>query len=155
MENDVLYNRIMNVVHEEYGEGSTAVANPEGEPTDDLTSIQIGDEIYGISGGGGESPLFEVQRVINEDDPPQLNKTWKEIDDAIKAGKIPYFVFIESDSGISVSSVYFCLNCTKNENNDPITREVTFISGAMDDGGFEHFPMYFIADSDNDYPYQD
>lgn len=49
MENDVLYNRIMNVVHEEYGSGSTAVANPEGEATDDLEKIQIGDDIYSIS----------------------------------------------------------------------------------------------------------
>lgn len=58
MENDVLYNRIMNVVHEEYGEGSTAVANPEGEATDALEKIQIGDDVYSISGGGGGENVF-------------------------------------------------------------------------------------------------
>ena len=96
MENDVLYNRIMNVVHEEYGEGSTAVANPEGEPTDDLTSIQIGDEIYGISGGGGGGTdrFFEVHC---DDETLTLDKTWQQIFDAIEDGKLPFYVSVYSD----------------------------------------------------------
>lgn len=84
MENDVLYNRIMNVVHEEYGEGSTAVANPEGEPTDDLTSIQIGDEIYGISGGGG---MFVTMSQVGDD--YVLDKTYAQIKTAIESGILP------------------------------------------------------------------
>lgn len=86
MENDVLYNRIMNVVHEEYGEGSTAVANPEGEPTDDLTSIQIGDEIYGISGGGGGGMFVTMSKV---GDDYVLDKTYAEIKTAIESGILP------------------------------------------------------------------
>ena len=86
MENDVLYNRIMNVIHEEYGEGSTAVANPEGEPTDDLTSIQIGDEIYGISGGGGSNEPLIIE--ITGDAPERVAScTFTEFQTAYLAGK--------------------------------------------------------------------
>ena len=108
------------------------------------------------SGGGGESPLFEVQRVSNEDDLPRLNKTWKEIDDAIKAGKIPYFIYVDLFEGFHVSAIYYCFSCTKNENNNPIGREILFVSGTLAQGDFEFYPMLFVADSDNDdYPYQD
>lgn len=34
------------------GDGTNVVANPTGTPTDELESIQIGDVIYSISGGG-------------------------------------------------------------------------------------------------------
>ena len=104
MENDVLYNRIMNVVHEEYGEGSTAVANPEGEPTDDLTSIQIGDEIYGISGGGGGG-IFVVNVVFNEEtENYELDKTYNEIVTSIN-NKIPVYYFYSAsweDDGVTL-----------------------------------------------------
>lgn len=36
------------------GDGTNVVANPTGTPTDDLESIQIGDVIYNIGGGGEE-----------------------------------------------------------------------------------------------------
>ena len=92
MENDVLYNRIMNVVHEEYGEGSTAVANPEGEATDSLEKIQIGDEIYGISGGGGGGILI-ASVYLNEDlESRALDKTYNEITTSLE-NKIPVYIF--------------------------------------------------------------
>lgn len=37
------------------GGGTTVIANPIGEPTDDLETIQIGNTIYDIPGGGGGS----------------------------------------------------------------------------------------------------
>lgn len=90
MENDVLYNRIMNVIHEEYGEGSTAVANPEGEPTDDLTSIQIGDEIYGISGGGGASGMVLTGHAVGDD--WVFDYSYTEVKTAIEAGIVPIYL---------------------------------------------------------------
>ena len=132
------------------------------ELTDDAIASMGGINFYEAdgtidkaSGGGGESQLFEVQRVLIEDEAPRLNKTWKELDDAIKAGKIPYFIYIDSEDGFSVSSVYYCYSCTKNENNIPIGREVLFVSGAMEDGGLEPYPMLFVADAEDGYPYQD
>ena len=95
MENDVLYNRIMNVVHEEYGEGSTAVANPEGEATDDLEKIQIGDEIYGISGGGDGGTL--VLHMVTDGVPYHLDQTYKTIRDAFTDGKMIVLIQEESD----------------------------------------------------------
>lgn len=99
MENDVLYNRIMNVIHEEYGEGSTAVANPEGEATDDLEKIQIGDEIYGISGGGGGSQILTVMITVDEQDETILvmDKTFNEINYAF-THHMPVFVFSGGES---------------------------------------------------------
>ena len=85
MENDVLYNRIMNVVHGEYGSGSTAVANPEGEATDDLEKIQIGDDIYSIGGGGSNEPLIIE---ITGDAPERVAScTFTEFQTAYLAGK--------------------------------------------------------------------
>lgn len=37
------------------GGGTTVIANPTGTPTDDLNSIQIGNDIYEIVGGGGSA----------------------------------------------------------------------------------------------------
>ena len=36
-------------------QGTTVIANPEGSPIDELSSIQIGNDIYSISGGGSAS----------------------------------------------------------------------------------------------------
>ena len=84
MENDVLYNRIMNVVHGEYGSGSTAVANPEGEATDSLEKIQIGDDIYSVGGVGA------VMVITPSQDPEigdcVLDKNYMEIETAVEAG---------------------------------------------------------------------
>lgn len=118
MENDVLYNRIMNVVHEEYGEGSTAVANPEGEPTDDLTSIQIGDEIYGISGGGGGGMLIATVYFHEDLDVPALDKTYAEIVTSIK-NEIPVYIlwsrtWVSEGVTYEVNQLYPVSVCTWN-----------------------------------------
>lgn len=89
MENDVLYNRIMNVVHEEYGSGSTAVANPTGEPTDSLETIQIGDDVYSIAGGGGGAMIITMSQ---DGDDTVLDKTYTEIKTAIESGIFPYLL---------------------------------------------------------------
>ena len=49
-----------------YGGGTDVIPNPEGTPTDELHSLQIGDDIYEIVGGGGsgegysETLLYEA-----------------------------------------------------------------------------------------------
>ena len=108
MENDVLYNRIMNVVHGEYGSGSTAVANPEGEATDSLEKIQIGDDIYSIGGGGGTDRFFEVQL---DGEPLALDKTWQEIFDAIEDGKLPFLIMI-SDTPDYNFAAFLSMQCS-------------------------------------------
>ena len=132
MENDVLYNRIMNVVHEEYGEGSTAVANPEGEATDDLEKIQIGDEIYGISGGGDGGTL--VLHIVTDGVPYHLDQTYKTIRDAFTDGKM--IVLIQEKN-----SIYYMWFVSSVETNnvvmfDPINND----------------NYWFFADSENSYP---
>ena len=97
MENDVLYNRIMNVVHGEYGSGSTAVANPEGEATDSLEKIQIGDDIYSVGGGSASGMLLTITQ---SGDDYVLDKTYTEIKTAIESGILPFAV-VEQDEGIN------------------------------------------------------
>ena len=63
--------------------GTTIVPNPEGTPTDELNSIQIGSDIYSISGGsGGES--FKKETLYSGTTFPsssiQLLKTINEYD---------------------------------------------------------------------------
>ena len=98
MENDVLYNRIMNVVHQEYGSGSTAVANPDGEATDSLEKIQIGDDIYSISGGGGGGMIITISQSGGD---VVLDKNYNEIKAAIDAGIIPFAIF-QHESGLNI-----------------------------------------------------
>ena len=43
------------------GGGTTVIANPQGEPTDDLETIQIGSTIYDIVGGGAKT---EEEKVL-------------------------------------------------------------------------------------------
>lgn len=146
MENDVLYNRIMNVVHEEYGEGSTAVANPEGEPTDDLTSIQIGDEIYGISGGGGGTDRFVEVHLDGET--LTLDKTWQQIFDAIEDGKL-LFLIVSSDTPDYNSAYFYQCNVAKQEEStfSVYFYSVSFVNGL---GNLEMMP--FSTNSASGYP---
>ncbi len=147
MENDVLYNRIMNVIHEEYGEGSTSVANPEGEATGDLEKIQIGDEIYGISGGGGGGTdrFFEVQ--YNEET-YTLDKTWKEICDAIEDGKIPFYISSAESSGFKIASFNQCNRAILEDG----TYSVYFYCVTIYDGTPEIEGELLSTNSENGYP---
>ena len=146
MENDVLYNRIMNVVHGEYGSGSTAVANPEGEPTDDLTSIQIGGEIYGISGGGGG--FFEVH-----DDDGTLDKTWKEIDDAMRAGKQPFITYIVEEDGYTNVTRFNCSYSIYDPYEEAYQYKVFFYYAAILEDQTRYIDgVLYVANSANGYP---
>lgn len=64
------------------GGGTTVIANPVGEPTDDLETIQIGNTIYNIPGGGGGNANIwtgtqaELEEVFDElEEGTQINIT--------------------------------------------------------------------------------
>ena len=44
------------------GGGTTVVPNPQGAPTDTLTTIQIGNDIYEIEGNGNEELIYRLQQ---------------------------------------------------------------------------------------------
>ena len=74
------------------GGGTTVVANPTGTPTDELTSIQIGEDIYEIVGGGGGGNT-ELQKTVLLSTPITTTGTYTLADDytnydfiAIQAG---------------------------------------------------------------------
>lgn len=146
MENDVLYNRIMNVVHSEYGEGSTAVANPEGEATDALEKIQIGDDVYSISGGGGGTDRFFEVHFDREN--LILDKTWQQIFDAIEDGKIPFYIISDDTPGNAYASFYRGDIALQSEN----TFNVYFHSITFADGGGFIQIMPFSTNSASGYP---
>lgn len=62
-----------------YGGGTDVIPNPEGTPTDELHSIQIGDDIYEIVGGGGsgegysETLLYKYENGTTIDGIKTLN----------------------------------------------------------------------------------
>lgn len=62
-----------------YGGGTAVIPNPEGTPTDELHSIQIGDNIYEIVGGGGsgegysETLLYKYENGTTVDGIKTLN----------------------------------------------------------------------------------
>ena len=48
-----------------YGGGTDVIPNPEGTPTDELHSIQIGDDIYEIVGGGGSGGGYKLEKIFD------------------------------------------------------------------------------------------
>ncbi len=148
MENDVLYNRIMNVVHEEYGEGSTAVANPEGEATGDLEKIQIGDEIYGISGGGGGGGVFFVNATFDgENARITLDKTFREIYEASAVNAV--LAKMPMNTPTYNATNYFTIGQTiyPIESGDEYEIKMFEIAGAQF--------FSFLTDNENGYPVAD
>ena len=53
--NDWTETLVMDEVEESGGGGTTVIANPTGTPTDELETIQIGNDIYEVVGGGSGS----------------------------------------------------------------------------------------------------
>ena len=54
------------------GGGTTVIANPVGEPTDDLETIQIGETIYDIPGGGGNANIWTGTQAEYEQQASQI-----------------------------------------------------------------------------------
>ena len=68
------------------GGGTTVIANPTGTPTEELNSIQIGNDIYEIVGGGGGG-----------------SASWKDITGTLVAGQTEITL---SDASIAVDSTF-------------------------------------------------
>ncbi len=69
------------------GGGTTVIANPTGTPTDELNSIQIGNDIYSLPEGGGEHLLNDIltaqdlTKVTASSNETSVNsKEWKAFD---------------------------------------------------------------------------
>ena len=129
------------------------------ELTDDAIASMGGINFYeadgtidkASGGGGGESPLIEC----HFDGGAITDMTWKEIDTAVKSGKIPYFIYSQLFDGVNVAAVYYCYNSVEVQNNTPHLYSTLFMSGSLVDGGFEPYPFYFIANSEDDHPFLD
>lgn len=65
------------------GSGTTVVANPEGEATDELETLQVDDTVYSVAGAGGG--VLVVTATEGDDGDFTLDKTWKQIYDAVIA----------------------------------------------------------------------
>ena len=57
------------------GGGTTVVPNPQGTPTDTLTTIQIGNDIYEIEGNGNEELIYSLQQGARWETFPNPNST--------------------------------------------------------------------------------
>ena len=76
--------------------GTTVIANPTLAGTEsDLTGLQVGGTKYKIPSGGSGSGVFVVHDDNNGNG--TLDKTWKEINDALSEG--PVFVLFDAVSG--------------------------------------------------------
>lgn len=64
-----------------YGGGTAVIPNPEGTPTDELHSIQIGDDIYEIVGGGGSGGNASLDATTLYDTPITSTGTYTLADD--------------------------------------------------------------------------
>ena len=66
--------------------GTTVIANPSGTATDELSSIQIGNDIYEIVGGGGsssgykETALYDGSSASSLQSSVELSDTWDKYD---------------------------------------------------------------------------
>ena len=95
-------------------QGTTVIANPEGSPTDELSSIQIGNDIYSIAGGSSVS--------------------WKDITGTLTAGQTSISF---TDSSISESSTFdfytskFGVNPTDVELVNSIYNFTEFMNGKI------------------------
>lgn len=78
------------------GGGTTVTPNPQGEPTDDLETIQIGNTIYDIPGSGssgGGVLIVQVTQTEADSSLATADKTYAEVMTAIQSGKQVYAVF--------------------------------------------------------------
>ena len=95
-------------------------------------------------GGGGDNGFLEVHFDENEE---TLDKTWKEIHDALLIGKIPYFVYSYETAGQSGTAMYLC---TYTQILESIY--VTCFSAIVFNGEPVLDGWFFKADGENEYP---
>ena len=114
----------------------------------DVLYNRIMTEIKKSGGGGGGSDSIKCEWPEGV-----LNMTWKEIDDAIKAGKTVFLINSFFDDAVSFNVRYECLWTKGDEGHD---RYYAFFStiGFMD-GGPKIDGWLFFAEHATDYPFID
>lgn len=134
-------------VEAEYGESLTddALASMGGiNFYDDDGSI---DKESGGGGGGGTDRFFEVHL---DEETYTLDKTWREIFNAIKDGKIPFFITSSESSGFKFASFWQCNRAFQIEEEEKFC--VYFYGATYFDGSELIEGIVLYADSENGYP---
>ena len=77
--------KIMHLGEEYSSDGTTVIPNPEGEATDDLNTVQIGEDIFNVVGSGGGGSTIALPSLYSTkekmvglwtDNKPLYQKTW-------------------------------------------------------------------------------
>ena len=122
------------------------------ELTDDAIASMGGINFYendgtidkASGGGGGGSDFFEVHY---DEDTGALDKTWKEINDALLAGTVPFFVLTYEVEGQAGTAMYLCNYVQRLESlYTTAFTAIVYNSGATLDC------FFFTTDSENGYP---
>lgn len=136
---------ILPEVEAEYGESLTddAIASMGGiNFYDDDGSI---DKASGGGGGGGTDRFFEVHYDENT---YTLDKTWREIFDAIEDGKIPFYISSTDISSFKIASFNQCNRAIFEDG----TYSVYFYFVTIYDGAPEIEGELLSTNSENGYP---
>ena len=95
-------------------------------------------------GGGGGSDFFEVHF---DEDEGTLDKTWKEINDALLAGTVPFFVLTYEEEFQAGTAMYLCNHVQRLE-----SIYTTAFTAIVYNGGPSFDGIFFTTDSENGYP---
>ena len=104
-------------------------------------------------GGGGDNGFFEVHY---DDGERVLNKTWKEIDDAMRAGKQPFYVYTVEEDGYTNVTRYNCAYSIYDPDGESSQYQVLFyVNTIMQNQSPWVDMMPFKANSEDGYPFID
>lgn len=125
------------------------------EPTvwksgDVVTSAKLNKLEQGVAGGGG---LFKVNAEYDEStDTLTLDKTWKEIRDAVVSGLVPYIVSVDDGFVEEISACYFqkCYKLDDRRRNIFVDFANIYIEGDASTASIDF--LRFTANTEDDYP---
>ena len=120
----------------------------------DVLYNRIMTEIKKSGGGGsGDNGFFEVHF---NDEESKLDKTWKEIDNAMRAGKQPFYVFTIEEDGYTNVTRYNCAYSICDPDAEQSQYQVLFyVTTILSDETPWIEIKPFIANSEDDYPFID
>lgn len=122
------------------------------ELTDDAIASMGGINFYendgtidkSSGGGGGGSDFFEVHF---DEDEGTLDKTWKEIEDALLAGTVPFYVLTYEEEIQAGTAMYLCNHVQRLE-----SLYTTAFTAIVYNNGPAFDSVFFTTDSENGYP---
>lgn len=101
-------------------------------------------------GGGGDNGFFEVHL---DEDIYTLDKTWKEIDDAMRAGKQPFIIYTSDEDGFTNVTRYVCSYSICDPYDETQYKTMFYCISILPDESRSIEVMLFIANSEDDYPF--